>query len=122
MSSTSSGISLEAVRSLYARPLFSLLDEARAVHRAGHADQEVQLCTLLSVKTGGCPEDCGYCPQSSHHDTGVGAERMLDDGLVHILATDAHNTVRRPPNLSQGREIAAKRITSPHFGIYSSET
>ena len=63
----------EAVRALYDRPLFALLDEARAVHRAHHPEHEVQLCTLLSVKTGGCPEDCAYCPQSSHYATDVGA-------------------------------------------------
>ena len=50
--------SRSAVRALYDRPLLPLLDEARAVHRQHHADNEVQLCTLLSVKTGGCPEDC----------------------------------------------------------------
>ncbi len=66
------------VRALYDRPLFALVDEARAVHRAHHADSEVQLCTLLSVKTGGCPEDCAYCPQSSHYETEVGPEKMLD--------------------------------------------
>ena len=70
------------VRALYDRPLFVLVDEARAVHRAQHPDNEVQLCTLLSVKTGGCPEDCAYCPQSSRYDTGVGPERMLDVGEV----------------------------------------
>jgi biotin synthase len=66
------------VRALYDRPLLSLIDEARAVHRAHHVDEEVQLCTLLSVKTGGCQEDCGYCSQSSHHNTDVGPEKMLD--------------------------------------------
>jgi biotin synthase len=66
------------VRALYDRPLFALVDEARAVHRAHHVDSEVQLCTLLSVKTGGCPEDCAYCPQSSHYETDVGPEKMLD--------------------------------------------
>src|ERR1700722_8550428 len=68
----------EAVRALYDTPLLALLDLARAVHRKNHADDEVQLCTLLSVKTGGGPEDCAYCPQSSKYDTAVGAERMLD--------------------------------------------
>jgi biotin synthase len=68
----------EDVRALYDTPLFALLDRARGVHRAHHADGEVQLCTLLSVKTGGCPEDCAYCPQSSHYETSVGPEKMLD--------------------------------------------
>ncbi len=51
--------------------------QAQSVHRAHHDPGEVQLCTLLSVKTGGCPEDCAYCPQSSKYDTGVDAARML---------------------------------------------
>jgi biotin synthase len=71
-------ITQQFVRALYDRPLFALLDEARTVHRAAHAEQEVQLCTLLSVKTGGCPEDCAYCPQSSHYETSTFAEKMLD--------------------------------------------
>ncbi|MBL8610708.1 MAG: biotin synthase BioB [Myxococcales bacterium] len=79
----------EHVRALYDRPLFSLIDEARAVHRAHHDDGQVQLCALLSVKTGGCPEDCAYCPQSSHHDTEVGAEKMLDVGEVLAAAARA---------------------------------
>ena len=74
----------EFVRALYDRPLFSLLDEAREVHRSHHVDQEVQLCTLLSVKTGGCQEDCGYCSQSSHHTTDVGPGKMLD--VEEVLA------------------------------------
>jgi biotin synthase len=70
--------SRDHVRKLYDQPLFRLLDEARAVHLKHHADNEVQLCTLLSVKTGGCPENCSYCPQSSHYDTKVSPEKMLD--------------------------------------------
>jgi len=72
------------VRALYDRPLLPLVDQARAVHLAHHPDNEVQLCTLLSVKTGGCSEDCGYCSQSSRYDTEVGAERMLD--VADVLA------------------------------------
>src|SRR5277367_2989476 len=70
------------VVALHDQPLFELLDRARAVHLAWHTESEVQLCTLLSVKTGGCPEDCAYCPQSSHYETEVGAEKMLDVGAV----------------------------------------
>ena len=65
-------------RAVHDLPLFELLDRARAVHTRHHGAHEVQLCTLLSVKTGGCPEDCAYCPQSSHHETSVDPERMLD--------------------------------------------
>ncbi len=81
--------SLEEALALHNLPLFELVDRARQVHRAFHKVDEVQLCTLLSVKTGGCPEDCAYCPQSSHHDTGVGAERMLDDDAVIEAAARA---------------------------------
>ncbi len=72
------------VRALHDLPLFELLDRARAVHRAYHPDNEVQLCTLLSVKTGGCPEDCKYCPQSSHYETSVKGEAMVP--LADVLA------------------------------------
>jgi biotin synthase len=68
---------LPEVRALHDLPLFLLLDRARAVHLANHPESEVQLCTLLSVKTGGCPEDCKYCPQSSHYDTSVKGEAMV---------------------------------------------
>ena len=79
----------DEVRALYDRPLFALVDDARAGHRAHHADSEVQLCTLLSVKTGGCPEDCAYCPQSSHYETEVGPEKMLDVDEVLAAARRA---------------------------------
>ncbi len=69
--------SLAEARGIHDLPLFELVDRARAVHLVHHPKNEVQLCTLLSVKTGGCPEDCAYCPQSSHHDTPVRGEAML---------------------------------------------
>lgn len=77
--------SREEVRALYDQPLLPLLDEARRVHLSHHPDNEVQLCTLLSVKTGGCPEDCAYCPQSSHYETSASPEKMLD--VDHVLAS-----------------------------------
>jgi biotin synthase len=80
---------LVEVRSVHDAPLFELLDRARAAHLAHHPSSEVQLCTLLSVKTGGCPEDCAYCPQSSHHETNVGPEKMLDEKEVLEAATRA---------------------------------
>lgn len=69
--------SLKEVREIHDLPLFQLLDRARQVHLAHHRDNEVQLCTLLSVKTGGCPEDCAYCPQSAHYETDVKREPVL---------------------------------------------
>src|SRR5262245_50139806 len=68
---------LPEIRAIHDLPLFELLDRARAVHNREHKKHEVQLCTLLSVKTGGCPEDCAYCPQSSHYETPVKGEAML---------------------------------------------
>ena len=87
---------LEEVASLYRLPLFELVDRARAVHVAHHGANEVQLCTLLSVKTGGCPEDCAYCPQSSHYETDVGAEKMLDakEVLEAAARARAHGATR----------------------------
>jgi biotin synthase len=73
------------VRAIHDAPLFELLDRARAVHVQFHPENEVQLCTLLSVKTGGCPEDCAYCPQSSHHDTSVKGEALLP--LADVVAS-----------------------------------
>ena len=77
--------SREYVRAFFDKPLLPLLDEARAVHVAHHKDNEVQLCTLLSVKTGACQEDCAYCPQSSHYETNVEPEKMLD--VSHVIAS-----------------------------------
>ena len=74
---------LPEARALHDLPLFELIDRAREIHRQHQVAEEVQLCTLLSVKTGGCPEDCAYCPQSSHHETDIGAEKMLD--VPHVL-------------------------------------
>ena len=64
---------------VYRQPLFSLLEQARKVHRGHWGENEgVQLCRLLSIKTGGCSEDCGYCAQSSRYSTGVKAERLME--------------------------------------------
>lgn len=70
----------EEVVALLGLPLLDLVDRARAVHRRHHADGEVQLASLLSIKTGSCPEDCKYCPQSAHYskDTGLVRESLLD--------------------------------------------
>ncbi|CAN7624868.1 MULTISPECIES: biotin synthase BioB [unclassified Variovorax] len=65
------------VEALFALPLMDLLFRAQQVHREHFDANEVQLSTLLSIKTGGCAEDCGYCPQSSHFDTGVEASKLM---------------------------------------------
>ncbi len=69
-------------------PLPQLMLRAQTVHHEHHAPDEVQLCSLLSVKTGGCPEDCSYCPQSSKYETEVGVERMMNkDEVLSAAAT-----------------------------------
>ena len=65
------------MEALFELPFMDLLYRAQQVHRAFHAPNRVQMSTLLSIKTGGCPEDCGYCPQSIHYETGVAREDML---------------------------------------------
>ena len=82
--------SLEQIAELYALPFNDLLFRAQQVHREFFDANKVQLSTLLSVKTGGCPEDCGYCPQSARHDTGVGNQEML--GVDEVL--DAARTAK----------------------------
>lgn len=79
----------EEITAIYHRPLLDLLFEAQQIHRRFHTAGEVQLCRLLSVKTGGCPEDCGYCPQSAHYDTGVDAARLLSVDEVSRAAGEA---------------------------------
>jgi len=65
------------VAALFHRPLHELLYQAHTVHRAHFDPAEVQISTLMSIKTGGCPEDCGYCPQSVHFDTGLTPEALV---------------------------------------------
>jgi biotin synthase len=75
---------------VYRQPLFDLLEQAREVHRSSWGDREgVQLCRLLSIKTGGCSEDCAYCAQSSRYDTGVKADRLMDREAVMAEARQA---------------------------------
>jgi biotin synthase len=74
----------EEVRALFALPFTELVFEAARVHRLHFDPAEVQISTLLSIKTGGCPEDCAYCPQSAKYDTGVKAEKLMS--LDKVLA------------------------------------
>jgi biotin synthase len=77
------------VEAIYRTPLPSLVFRAQTVHRQHHPEDRVQTCQLLSIKTGGCPEDCGYCPQSAHYDAGVGRESLLDPQHVVEVAKEA---------------------------------
>lgn len=77
---------LEKLEQIYRRPLFDLIHESRRVHLEFWNKNEVQLCTLLSVKTGGCSEDCGYCSQSSRYDTGLERENLMTTDEVLPIA------------------------------------
>jgi biotin synthase len=68
---------LAEIEAIYTTPLLELVFQAQSIHREHHAPNQVQGCILLSIKTGGCPEDCGYCPQSAHYETSVAREQLL---------------------------------------------
>ncbi|MCY1044176.1 biotin synthase BioB [Corallococcus sp. bb12-1] len=81
--------SLAEVRALYQLPLLDLVHKAQTVHRQVFVENKVQLCSLLSIKTGGCPEDCAYCPQAARYKTGVKAEKLMAVPEVLAAATQA---------------------------------
>lgn len=83
---------LEEVRELFELPLFELLYRAHGVHREHFPRHQVQVSTLLSVKTGACPEDCAYCPQSVRHDTGLPADPLLEVESVVARARAARDS------------------------------
>lgn len=103
------------VLELYALPFIELLDRARAIHRQRFPVGDMQISTLLSIKTGACPEDCAYCPQSVHFDTGLSPERLapLQEVLSAARAARAHGATRfcmgaayRSPRPAQLKAIA----------------
>lgn len=77
------------IEAVYTLPLPELIFRAQAAHRACHQPDEIQGCQLLSIKTGGCPEDCAYCPQSAHYSTGVEKHRLLSTAETLAAARDA---------------------------------
>ncbi|MGE6756400.1 biotin synthase BioB [Corallococcus interemptor] len=89
--------SLAEVKALYQLPLLDLVHKAQTVHRQVFVENKVQLCSLLSIKTGGCPEDCAYCPQAARYKTGVKAEKLM--AVPEVLAA-----------ASQARQAGATRF------------
>ena len=83
--------SAEAVESLLALPFPELMFRAQEVHRAQHQPNTVQLSTLVSIKTGGCPEDCGYCPQAKRYHTGIAEQALLELDAVLSVARAARS-------------------------------
>jgi len=77
----------DEIAALFDLPFMDLMFEAQTIHRANHPRNEVQLSTLLSIKTGGCPEDCGYCNQSAHAESGLKATKLMDvQGVLQAAA------------------------------------
>lgn len=75
-------ISLEKVNEVYSSPLLSLLSDAAYLQKKNFDDKQIEKCTLLSIKTGGCPEDCAYCAQSSRYSTNISINKLLDIDYV----------------------------------------
>src|SRR5580698_7241896 len=88
--------SLEEISEVYHSPVLELVYRAANTHRKYQATGEVQVCTLLSIKTGGCPEDCAYCPQAARYHTGVEAQELLplDEVLAAASAARASGATR----------------------------
>ena len=84
--------SIDEVEALFGLPFADLMFRAQGLHREYQQANSVQLSTLLSIKTGGCPEDCAYCPQSVRYDTGLERERLLAVEEVREAATDRKST------------------------------
>jgi len=110
--------SVSEIESIYTAPLPDLVFRAQTVHRAHHAPNEVQGCILLSIKTGGCPEDCAYCPQSAHYKTDVtrtelvsldemtgAATRARDQGATRFCMGAAWRDVPDGPQFEQVVEM-----------------
>ena len=82
-------MNLEELHPLYHQPLFDLISQSRAVHLERWRGEKVQRCSLLSIKTGGCSEDCAYCAQSAHYSTGIEREELLSIDAIAVAAKRA---------------------------------
>ena len=82
---------IDEIREIYHSPILDLVFRAASIHRENNQIGEVQVCTLLSVKTGGCPEDCSYCPQAARYNTGVKVHKLLEKTEVLEKALEAKN-------------------------------
>jgi biotin synthase len=80
---------IEEIKAIYETPLLDLIYRAASVHRQHNTIGEVQVCTLLSIKTGGCPEDCAYCPQAARYNTGVDVQALMKKEEVLEYASKA---------------------------------
>ncbi|MBK5270544.1 MAG: biotin synthase BioB, partial [Bacteroidia bacterium] len=88
--------SLNEIKAIYNTPLLELVYRAATIHRQHNDTGEVQVCTLLSIKTGGCPEDCAYCPQAARYNTGVEVQALMkkDEVLEYAAKAKAAGSTR----------------------------
>ena len=121
----------DEVLALFEQPFNDLLFSAASIHRRHHAPNEVQISTLLSVKTGGCPEDCKYCPQSVHYETGVDAHSLLPADDVMTAARRARDAgasrfcmgaAWRSPTRSQTRRVCELVASVKDLGMETCAT
>src|SRR5436189_1613681 len=84
-------MNFDELSALYHQPFFDLISQSRAVHLQHWRGEEIQRCSLLSIKTGGCSEDCAYCAQSPHYSTGLGREELLSMETVLAAASRARS-------------------------------
>jgi len=100
---------VDEIEAIYRLPLLELMGRASAVHRTHHDPNAVQKASLLSIKTGGCPEDCAYCPQSARYDTGVKAEKTM--AVADVLAEAAQKAgVEKDAEFRRMLDLAKKKL------------
>jgi biotin synthase len=104
---------LASLRALYDQPFFDLIQQAREVYRSHWPEHEVQLCTLMSIKTGGCSEDCAYCAQSAHYSTGVERETLAP--LARIVETAQRARANGSTRFCMGAAWRGVTETDPKF-------
>ena len=105
---------LSQVTELFEKPLLDLLFEAQQVHRQHFDPRQVQVSTLLSIKTGACPEDCKYCPQSSRYKTGLEAERLMEVEQVLESARKAKAAVKKERTKKEDDEALNANIAGKY--------
>lgn len=101
---------MSQVTELFNKPLIDLLFEAQQIHRQHFDPRQVQVSTLLSIKTGACPEDCKYCPQSARYKTGLEAERLME--VEQVLESARGRKTPAPP-----ASVWARRGKTPMTAI-----
>ena len=115
----------EQVQSIYDRPLLELVFNAQQVHRQHHNANEVQMCRLLSIKTGACPEDCKYCPQSAHYakNTGLEREALLDvDDVLKQWEGLGYYSRARNLHACARAVVALPLATSANWSVYMDQS